>query len=259
MIKILASLLLLLPFSLQASQQTISLSPQQAQVIGQKIWQNEGAGNPRNLTVWNKIEAFPSFGIGHFIWYPTGVEETFTESFPGLIAHLKKTTAVPAWLDNKDAPWKDRAMFYQQIDSPRMKALRQLLQDTIPQQTEFIVQRMASALPRILGTLGTSAQRKKIEQQFHRVASTPNGVYALIDYINFKGEGISPRERYQGQGWGLLQVLENMPDQTQAVVHAFAQAADVVLTQRVANAPRDESRWLPGWRKRLQSYGASAH
>ncbi len=259
MTKLFASLFLLLSFSLQASQQSIQLSPQQARIIGQKIWQNEGAGKTRNLTVWNNAEAFPSFGIGHFIWYPAGVEERFTESFPDLMAHLKKNTVVPAWLDNRDAPWKDRASFYQQIDSPRMKALRQLLQSTVPQQVAFIVQRMESALPRILHTLDTAAQREKIEQQFYRVANAPNGVYTLIDYINFKGEGISPRERYKGQGWGLLQVLEKMPDNPGNVMAAFIQAADVVLTRRVANAPRDESRWLPGWRKRLSTYGDSSH
>ena len=30
-----------------------------------------------------------------------------------------------------------------------------------------------------------------------------------MDYVNFKGEGVSSSERYRGQGWGLLQVLES--------------------------------------------------
>ena len=35
----------------------------------------------------------------------------------------------------------------------------------------------------------------------------------LIDYVNFKGEGVLETERYRGRGWGLLQVLEGMPEQ----------------------------------------------
>ena len=29
----------------------------------------------------------------------------------------------------------------------------------------------------------------------------------MIDYVNFKGDGLKPTERYKGEGWGLLQVL----------------------------------------------------
>ncbi len=42
------------------------------------------------------------------------------------------------------------------------------------------------------------------------MAASPNGVYALVDYVNFKGEGTLATERYQDHGWGLLQVLEGM-------------------------------------------------
>ena len=76
-----------------------------------------------------------------------------------------------------------------------------------------------------------------------------------MDYVNFKGEGVNPAERYSGQGWGLLQVLEAMPA-TGGPLDGFVKAADQVLTRRVANSPRarDESKWLPGWRSRLQTY-----
>jgi hypothetical protein len=77
----------------------------------------------------------------------------------------------------------------------------------------------------------------------------------LMDYVNFKGEGVSPSERYRGQGWGLLQVLETMPA-TGPAIPAFVEAADKVLTRRVANSPpaRGEARWLAGWRNRLETY-----
>src|SRR5690606_40272199 len=65
------------------------------------------------LVHWNEGEAFPSLGIGHFIWYPEGVEGRFVESFPQLIAYMSQRQAsVPDWLrglDPLDAPWPDRA------------------------------------------------------------------------------------------------------------------------------------------------------
>ncbi len=235
---------------------TIQISPYQAQHIGERIWKNEGAGKVENLTVWNKGEAFPSFGIGHFIWYPPGVEETFQESFPQLIKHLQKTVNVPQWLTQPNAPWRDRRSFYQDINMPHMYALRALLQNTTAQQTEFIIERMQNSLPLLLTHVQRETTRQHIEQIFYRIANLPNGPYALIDYVNFKGEGISPKERYQEQGWGLLQVLERVPSSTpdEKLLNTFADAADFVLTRRVQNAPRDEQRWLPGWRKRIDSY-----
>jgi len=237
-----------------AADYNIQLTTRQAHSIGQKIWLNEGSGKIENLAVWNKGEAFPSFGIGHFIWYPHGVEESFTESFPQLIKHLQKTTVLPNWLTKTtDAPWPRREIFYSNINSAKMNSLRRLMHNSIPQQVEFIIQRMEAALAKMLATVATELQRDHVRNQFYRVAQQPNGIYALIDYINFKGEGISTKERYKDQGWGLLQVLENMDNNT-VIMPEFVRAADFVLTRRTQNAPRDESRWLPGWRNRLQTY-----
>ena len=61
---------LLFPFISNAQSYSISLSNQQNNALAQLVWKNEGAGLIDNLTVWNKNEAFPSLGIGHFIWYP---------------------------------------------------------------------------------------------------------------------------------------------------------------------------------------------
>ena len=113
---------------------------------------------------------------------------------------------------------------------------------------------MQAALPVMLAAIDAPEVRARVERQFHRVSGAPNGLYALIDYVNFKGEGSNPRERYRGQGWGLLQVLEQMDEHADDDMKEFARSADFVLTRRVANADRDESRWLPGWRKRLQTY-----
>ncbi len=228
------------------------LDPTQARTIGYKIWQNEGLGKTDNLTVWNKGEDFPSFGIGHFIWYPAGTNGPFKESFPALIQYLHKTIDLPDWL-NQAAPWPNRAYFYLHIDSPKLKQLRAILQNSIPQQTEFIIQRMEQALPKILNSI-PQENRQLIKHRFYTVAKQANGLYALIDYINFKGEGISLKERYQGEGWGLLQVLQNMDDQNPDIMVAFVESADFVLSRRVNNASRNERVWLLGWRKRLKTY-----
>jgi hypothetical protein len=81
------------------------------------------------------------------------------------------------------------------------------------------------------------------------------GLYCLMDYVNFKGEGTNPSERYQGHGWGLLQVLQKMPVVTAAQAPAaFAAASKQVLQNRIAHAPKDETRWREGWFSRCNSY-----
>jgi len=238
-----------------ASSEQLNISNTELEKIAQLIWLNEGAGLEKNLSVWNNNEDFPSFGIGHFIWYPTGVEGPFSETFPALRDFLHQHQPAPAWLRSlNDAPWQSRDQFYRQFNTPKMQSMRRWLGQTKALQARFIAQRLESALPKLLATLNADKQRQHITAQFYAVANSPNGLYALIDYVNFKGEGINPNERYKNQGWGLLQVLQAMPKQPNNAVTAFAHAADQVLSQRVANAPRDERAWLAGWRKRLASY-----
>lgn len=245
--------LALLLMALPAVAQNIQLSDAQAQEIGRRIWKNECAGTVDGLTSWNKGEAFASLGIGHFIWYP-GKPGPFEESFPRLAAYLAQSgVKVPSWMQGV-CPWKTRADFMADFQSPRMKELREMLRNTIAQQARFAALRMEQSLPKMLAAAPAS-EREKVRTNFYRVAAEPLGLYALMDYVNFKGEGISPTERYNGQGWGLLQVLETMPT-TGPALPAFAKAADVVLTRRVKNSPpaRNEAKWLPGWRNRLQTY-----
>jgi hypothetical protein len=225
--------------------------------IGRRIWQNECGGTVSGLTTWNQGEDFPSLGIGHFIWYPKGVSQTFEESFPGLLRHFRKEgIALPAWLKGESAcPWSSRQAFQRDLDGPRLRELRTLLSQTVDAQTGYIVLRLEAALPRILAA-ADRREREKLEGRFYAVGATPNGLYALIDYVNFKGEGVNPKERYRGQGWGLLQVLENMRGQPtgQAATVEFSDAAKRVLNRRIQNAPRDETRWRNGWLNRCDTY-----
>jgi len=236
----------------------IEVALRDAGLIGQKIWMNEGSAKEENLVVWNKGEGFASLGIGHFIWYPAGQEGPYTETFPQLIRFLQqKGIQIPAWLETTpDAPWKSFEAFNFNKDGPQMTELRTLFLNSIPYQVQFIIQRLEQALPQMLNTLPMPAQREHVFQQFYRVVEAPNGIYALVDYVNFKGEGINSNERYNGQGWGLLQVLGNMPGNTSNVMAEFANAADTVLKKRIQNAPpeRVESRWYEGWKNRINTY-----
>lgn len=234
----------------------LRISDAEAGRIGQKIWRNECAGTRDGLTSWNKGEDFPSLGIGHFIWYPEGKRGPFKESFPALKDYLgSQGVEIPAWLASARAcPWPDRASFMADFHSPRMEELRSLLAATVGQQARFAALRLEAALPEMLAA-APAGERPKIRRNFYRVAEAPGGLYPLMDYVNFKGEGTSRTERYRGEGWGLLQVLAGMSGDG-SPLREFSESAGRVLTRRVELSPpsRGESRWLPGWRNRVATY-----
>src|SRR4051794_12913850 len=220
---------------------SISISHSDALKIGKRVWQNECNGTISGLTSWNQGEDFASLGIGHFIWYPKGKRGPFEESFPKLVSFVSKRGAkLPTMLlgiGELPCPWNSRAEFVQAQHTPSMNQLRKFLVDTIDLQAEFLIARLDAALPKMLAE-AAPADRANVQQQFERLTKTPQGCYALVDYVNFKGEGVLHTERYQGQGWGLLQVLELMHGSSEAdAVDEFARAAKAVLTQRVHNAP----------------------
>ena len=242
-----------------------TLDASQTAWIGERIFANECNLKLPCLTSWNAGEDFPSLGIGHFIWYREGQQEAFVESFPALLAwYQQKSVPVPAWLNElpgQSSPWPDRAAFQRDFDSARMVELRNFLAQTMPVQAEFIINRLYSSVP----ALRQASQRPdEVEALFYRIADSelPVGIYALIDYVNFKGEGTAPAERYRGEGWGLLQVLEHVlqrPDHaSRALLEQFADSAKYILARRVANAPpeRGEERWTAGWNKRMDTYTA---
>ena len=231
------------------------LSPAQIDRVGQRIWQNECGGTVAGLTSWNAGEDFASLGIGHFIWYPQGRSGPFEESFPPLVAFLAtRGVPTPDWM-KAACPWPTKAAFEADKNGPRQQELRTLLGRTVRQQTEFIMARLERALPKMLAQ---SKNPDGVQRAFDALKQTAEGTFCLIDYVNFKGEGTSPKERYRSEGWGLLQVLEGMPmSKTVWQMPAeFAESAKRVLSRRVANAPaeRGEQRWLTGWHNRCDSY-----
>jgi hypothetical protein len=238
----------------------IALSDRDALYIGKKIWRNECAGTVEGLTAWNEGEEFASLGIGHFIWYPRGVRVRYYESFPLVMRYFEELgIEKPRWLHSTArCPWPNREAFMRDVDSARMRELRELLVQTIPQQARYMARRLENSLPNMLAHLEDRRAQEHVRFQFYRVARHPHGVYALMDYVNFKGEGLKPQEEYNGHRWGLMQVLMAMRGREggAAALREFSDAAVGVLERRARNAPRgrDEMRWVPGWRNRCLTY-----
>lgn len=252
------TLLVLLP-AIGQTAAPVNISKADAIQIGKRIWQNECNGTIAGLTSWNAGEDFASLGIGHFIWYPKGMRGPFEESFPKFLEFARERTAtVPVWLNQATfCPWSSRAEFSSAQNSAPMRELRQFLAQTVDLQAQFLVARLQESLAKMLNQAAPN-ESTNVERQFTRVASTPRGCYALVDYVNFKGEGVLQTERYNGQGWGLLQVLEQMhgTGTGPAASREFANSAAAILRRRVQNSPpeRHEARWLPGWLNRVRTY-----
>ncbi len=241
------------PISVATTQTTLTAS--QKATIGRKIWQNESGGTRTGLTAWNEGEAFPSLGIGHFIWYPTGKTGPYTESFPQFIAFARQQGAnPPAIALSRGAPWPTRIAFKSEFNGRAMNGLRDWLANNVALQTDFIIAKSRASLPKILQAAGRDAAL--VQANYNRTATSASGQYALIDYVNFKGEGINPNERYNGQGWGLLQVLQEMRGSAsgQAAAREFSRAAKTVMARRVANSGGKDVRWNAGWQNRCATY-----
>jgi hypothetical protein len=229
--------------------------------IGDKIFQNESGGRIDQLVHWNKRENFASMGIGHFTWYPSGRRARFGNTFPGLLDYMvKKGVKLPAWVQRarfEGAPWRNRSQLMRAKHDPQVKQFAQLLYDTRHIQAQYIMDRAMRAMPRLVKKTPPHL-RGHVANNLNAVANTPGGRYVLIDYVNFKGEGLNRHGGYKGHNWGLLQVLEEMqPAQPgPQALHHFADAAMRVLERRVRNSDpaRNERKWLAGWRNRTNTY-----
>ena len=245
-------------FSAHALAAPSNLSAGQKAAIGKKIWQNECAGSVTGLTTWNVGEEFPSLGIGHFIWYPAGFKGRFEESWPAFAKFARERGAdLPAVGSEAHSPWRSKAEFQKDFKGPRLTALRGWLAAHVAMQTDFIIARSQAALAKILAAAPAS-ERARIEGNYHKVSTTSQGTYALVDYVNFKGDGTQASEKYKGAGWGLMQVLGGMKETPAGAAAAteFAASAKRMLSRRISNSPpeRGEKRWEEGWHNRCMTY-----
>ncbi|WP_319557610.1 hypothetical protein [Thiomicrorhabdus sp.] len=230
--------------------------------LTQRIYLNECASKEAFLLYWSENEAFPSLGIGHFIWFPQGVNPAFEETFPQMLAYVSERYPAPEWLRNnllQDAPWKDRDEFLLWQSSEQAKAFRGWLKETMALQSEFILTRFFRKWQQAIGNKALVGQTN-LQKRFNSLLSFESGALAVVDYFNFKGLGDSVKERYQGEGWGLIQVLQAMNwhegMQEGQLLEEFVSAAKSRLALRVSLAKdwQAERRWLPGWYKRLNAY-----
>jgi len=244
----------------------IELTQAQAEYIAKKVWQNEGAGLDKYLVHWNDGEDFASVGIGHFIWFPKGHTERFREVFPMVVAYMKKRAVkMPSWLDENIAlPWSTKKEFYaaKKRKTKKYIELFNFLKSTKNYQAAFMAERLSKALPQMLKTIKDEKKKQRIKWRFYSVMHNKDGsinergLYVLLDYTNFKGEGTLMSERYKGQGWGLLQVLDHMDYKEKNRLKAFGESASRMLSRRIKNSPkaRGEERWRRGWNVRLKTY-----
>lgn len=218
--------------------------------LADKLFERECTKKYEYLAYWSPKEDFPSFGVGHFIWIPKSSQAQLEEQFPELLKYLQKHGVVlPVWLDPKEpCPWDSKSAF--DADIERTQELRALLSETRLLQAQFIAQRFQNTMRMIENT--DSSTKIKIKQ----LKKDPHGLYAMLDYAHFKGTGLNPKERYDGQGWGLLQVLQNMNNSRDDVMASFIESAIDILKKRTQLAPaaKHEERFLPGWIRRIQEY-----
>jgi len=229
--------------------------------IGDQIFKNETGGRIDQLVHWNLREDFASMGIGHFTWYPSGRRARFGNTFPGLLDYLQKNgVQLPAWVQRarfEGAPWRTREQLMAAKSTPEVKQFSQILYNTRHLQAKYIMGRAMRAMPKLVKRTPPHL-RGQVANNLNAVANSHGGRYVLVDYVNFKGEGLNRTGGYKGKNWGLLQVLEEMRpvNPGQQALNEFADASMRVLERRVRNSKpsRNERKWLPGWRNRTNTY-----
>ncbi len=243
----------------------LAISAEAARRVGRQVWINESGGRDDGVTAWNAGEDFPSLGIGHFIWFKAGGHPLFEESFPKLVSFIRiQGIRPPGFLDREPlppCPWSSKAHFEREFRSPRMNELRGYLLATVPQQTQYLLARTEAAIPKMLAALPDPSARTHLVTQLNRVVRSSPDLYPLIDYVNFKGEGISEKETSfdpptgKNQGWGLKFLLLEMQGSAtgDTALADFARAAKGVLDRRIRNHP-PSARWQAGWHKRCDTY-----
>ena len=218
----------------------LTISKAELDVVADKIFKNEAGGKKEDIVYWNIGEDFPSLDSSK------------------LSTHRAHNIKLPKIMEeNEYSPWANRDELFRQkrILNKDIIELTNFLYNTKDVQVSFIFERLENSLEKMLEIADNPENVKK---QFYRVAKSPNGLYPLIDYVNFKGEGTTRTETYKGDGWGLLQVLENMKgsETGKAALIEFSNSAKFVLERRVKNSDpeKNEKKWLAGWLNRCDTY-----
>jgi len=232
----------------------IVISESEARTIGNEIAKNEGLSNRVNLISWRNVDNNASLGVAHFIWYPES-EKTSPISFNDLLSYLSQSNQLPNWLVNvKYPPWTSKDDYLSSKHDVFKSQLSYFLQDNVAEQTQFLILKLEAALPNMLKEIKSPFAKMHLYENFYHVSMQKNGIYALLDYFVFQGDGTLASDRYNNQGWGLLQVLDNMKGNSDNLLQEFITSADLLLTRRIANAPNEETKLLLQWQRRLNTY-----
>lgn len=259
-LKVLLASLLMIISCVSLADNFLRFSERDIAAIAKRIFVNETGGNPDAIAWWAPHENFASVGIGHFLWMPKGYEGPFEDSFSSFL-WFSRTHHVtpPAWLlRNPRCPWRNRYEWLKGQHDPRMMSLKRFLLNTKDIQAQFIIYRFNYAMRAMLNAVPASVQRT-LMVQVKRLMASPQGQYALVDYVNFKGTGVNEYQKGNTRAWGLLQVLQHMKNaqaSPSAVITEFVTAAKQVLKQRVVARPQDRV-FLVGWMKRIDSYSTN--
>ena len=247
------------PASVLRMPQASDLTDDQLLEIGIKVWQNECDiwGRPGKVThdmkkgiaSWEADYAL--IGIGQCIWYPADENKNFQEDWPRVAQALKdKGYPIEDWMLGA-CPWNNSEEFFADFNGDRLRSLRKMLakKALIIEQTRCIATRLDESLDKMKAAIDresciTDEEKTVLKQMlsdhFYQVATDhyPRGLYALMDYVHFKGEGVLPTETINGVGWGLRQLLEEMHENTVAKkgpVAAFVDAAIAMFPSRKTN------------------------
>jgi hypothetical protein len=241
--------------------QAFDISQADTLLIAQRVFKNECAVEEKCLLEWNTGEDFLSLGLEHFTWYPSDSPDNPNEAFDRYLQYAKdRGEHLPDWLDKNPfpvCPWRSRDEFINSKDSRQYKDLMDFMVRTKNCQANYLIENTKRSLQKIIDVLPDD-QRPHIDKLISQLSSNPKGLYAMIDYLDFKGPGIGQRGDLEDEGWGLLQVLQRMHDMptTQEALEEFVRSAKIVLTHRVfiARQSKHEDQWLQGWLRRVDRY-----
>lgn len=253
-----------------------NLSKDELLSLGYRMWNNYAGGTVDGLTKWDGSDAdheFMYLGIAQNIWLPEGSNSIFQADWSTVAEELKKRGCkIKPWM-LKDCPWKTQEEFDADFNGKKMTWLRTHLskEKFVRAQAFCIAERLQRAMDPnssdflLMGL--TADQSALVQKNFNLAVNSkdPLGVYTLIDYVNFKGEGrLSGTEEFNGQGWGLLQVLLNMKAPADGasdmdIMVAFVQSAKFTLCQRVINhktqdPTNNDVQYLDMWVAHLNDY-----
>jgi len=241
--------------------QAFEISKADTLTIADRVFKNECSVEKDCLLEWSVGENFLSLGMEHFIWYPAHAPGIFKEGFRTYLQYAKDTgEKLPVWLDKTPfppCPWSSREEFLRSKESAQYKDLEDFIIRTKHCQAQYLIENTRNSIEDIIAA-APDDQRARISKYLSLLTSYPQGLYSIIDYMNFKGAGIGNSDEVKGERWGLLQVLEGMNDKPTAreALEEFVRSAKIVLTHRVYYAPAEkhEEQWLQGWLRRVESY-----